>query len=308
VEPQRTAAVDDQPGRAVAGRVGLVVHPQTVDVRDLHDRLTEAASRQGSVVLPAVETSVEDAGSGATRTLLDAGCDLVLVAGGDGTVRAAASALVHTGIPLGILPTGPGNLLVRNLGIPISVDDAIAVALTGRDRLLDCGRVGGSRFVVMAGIGLDAAMVRDAPARTKKALGWPAYVLSGARHVNDPAMRVRFRLDDGPWQSRRARMLVAGNVGELQGGLALFPDADPGDGVLELAVLCARSPLDWLRVASAVVLRRPGSARGLERHRFRRLEVRTERQEPFELDGDHDGTTSSFVVVVEPAALLVRIP
>jgi hypothetical protein len=135
--------------------------------------------------------------------------------------------MVRTGIPLGILPTGTGNLLVRNLGIPISVDDAIAVALTGRDRLLDCGRVGGSRFVVMAGIGLDAAMVRDAPARTKKALGWPAYVLSGARHVNDPAMRVRFRLDDGPWQSRRARMLVAGNVGELQGGLALFPDADP---------------------------------------------------------------------------------
>lgn len=216
--------------------------------------------------------------------------------------------MAGTGVPLCIVPTGTGNLLARNLDIPIEVDDAVSVALTGRDRVLDCGRIGGSCFVVMAGVGLDAAMVRDAPARTKKALGWPAYVVSAAKHVTDPAMHLRFRVDDGAWQSRRARALVAGNVGELQGGLALFPDADPGDGVLELAVLSVRSPVDWLRIASAVVRRRRGSATGLERHRFWRLEVRTERPEPFELDGDHEGSTTSFEVEVEAAALRVRVP
>ena len=304
-----TTDVDAVPPPSGAGeRVGLVVHPETVDVADLHHRLAQVAAEQGSVVLQVLETSVEDSGAGAAQALLDAGCGLVVVAGGDGTVRAAASAMAGSGVPLGILPTGTGNLLCRNLGIPIGVEEALVVALTGRDRLLDCGRVGSGRFVVMAGIGLDAAMVRDAPAHTKKLLGWPAYVLSGAKHIIDPAMRVHFRLDGGPWQTRRARMLVAGNVGALQGGLALFPDADPGDGVLELAILCARSPVDWLRVATAVVRRRRGSVQGLERHRFQRLEVRTERPEPFELDGDHGGTTTSFVVEVEAASLLVRTP
>ena len=86
-------------------------------------------------------------------------------------------------VPLAILPAGTGNLLARNLGIPIDLQAAVDVALHGARRTIDVGRVNGERFAVMAGTGLDALMIRDADRALKDRFGRAAYVWTGAKHL-----------------------------------------------------------------------------------------------------------------------------
>jgi diacylglycerol kinase (ATP) len=117
------------------------------------------------------------------REAVRSGVDLVLASGGDGTVTACAGGVAGSGIPLGVLACGTGNLLARNLGLPLSLDEALTVALTGSERRLDVGTANGRPFVVMAGIGFDAAMLEGASEELKKRMGWAAYALSALRHL-----------------------------------------------------------------------------------------------------------------------------
>ena len=135
--------------------VALVVNPvKTADVDTLAGRLGErcrAAGLADPLVLPTTE---EDPGRGQARQAVDAGADVVVAAGGDGTVRAVAEGLAGTGTPLAVLPQGTGNLLARNLGLPHDLDDALDAAVHGTDRALDVGRLDdGTVFAVMAGRG-----------------------------------------------------------------------------------------------------------------------------------------------------------
>lgn len=286
----------------------MVVHPQTVDLPAFR---TAVEVRFGEVGWPAptwVTTTPEDPGTAGAGDALTGGADLVVACGGDGTVRAVTEALASTPVPLAVVPTGTGNLLARNVGLPLDVEGALDVVTAGDDRAFDLGCAGDSGFAVMAGVGLDAAMVRDAPPNLKVRLGWPAYVVSALRHVFDAPMEVELRLDGGPPLLRRARAVVVGNVGALQGGVRLLPDADPADGLLDLAVIAPRTVLDWGRVAVRLLGRGARNDERLERRQFRRLEVRTSQPRPYELDGDAVGTTTSLVVEVRPAALLLRVP
>lgn len=254
-----------------------------------------------------LETTIRDPGEGQAREAVQAGVDLVLACGGDGTVTACAAGVAASGIPLGILPAGTGNLLARNLGLPLDLGDALAVALTGSDRKLDMGVANGRPFVVMAGIGFDAKMLGGASEPLKKRLGWPAYIVSAFRHLRDRPMRVRLRADHAAPLRRRASAVVIGNVGSLQGGLPLLPDAEPDDGSLDLVLLSAHSWGSWLTVAAEVVLRRPASSR-VTRTVFRELRIELDREQPWQLDGEVMGRTSHLAATVRPGALLLRVP
>ncbi|HKA69974.1 MAG TPA: diacylglycerol kinase family protein [Actinomycetes bacterium] len=255
-----------------------------------------------------LETTAADAGFGQARELMENGTGLVIACGGDGTVRACADALTGTVVPLGIVPAGTGNLLARNLALPMDVADAVHVALTGQDRRIDLGVVDGQRFAVMAGIGFDAAMVAGTSERLKTGMGWPAYLLSGARHLFGDIMRVSIRVDDGPELQRRARLVLVGNVGRITGGIPLLPDAEPDDGLLDVVILSPRTVVGWARVASRVLTRNRRTRRPVERHRGKRIEVRTEKPHPRELDGDNIPDAAEFLAEIEPAALTVRVP
>ena len=294
------------PGRPHSPAV--VVHPETVDLPAFRLAVEQRFRDAGWPAPVWGTTTPQDPGTLRAREVLAGGADLVVACGGDGTVRAVAEALAWTGVPLAVVPTGTGNLLARNVGIPLDVQAALEVVTTGADRPLDLGRVEGGCFAVMAGMGLDAAMVRDAPPGLKLRLGWPAYVVSGLRHLLDARMELELRVDDDRPVVRRARAVVVGNVGELQGGLRLLPDADPADGLLDLAVIAPRSVLDWVRVAGRLLRRGARNDGRLERRQFRRLEIRTSLPQPYELDGDAAGSTTSLVVEVRPGALVLRVP
>jgi YegS/Rv2252/BmrU family lipid kinase len=300
--------------------VALVYQPIKAETEagggaSLEERVTQACAMAGWATPLCLQTTTEDPGQGVTAQALDKGVDLVLAAGGDGTIRAVASALAGSDVPLVILPIGTGNLLVRNLGLPNDLDAALAVLQSTTDRTLDLGYLraddpdAGEHFVVMAGMGFDAAMMEDAPEQLKERLGWAAYVVSGARHLTDRGFRVQLSLDDGPWLRRRARGVLVGNVGRLQGGLQLLPDAEPDDGFLDVAVLGPRHLRDWAVLAWQVIRRRQDRAgHRLETFRGRRVKVRTGHRQHRQLDGDVIDPATRLDAEIHPGVLRLRVP
>jgi YegS/Rv2252/BmrU family lipid kinase len=254
-----------------------------------------------------LETTPAETGQGLARAAVHTQVDLVLASGGDGTVTACADGLAGSGVPLGVLPAGTGNLLARNLGLPLSLDAALAVGIGGADRRLDVGTANGRTFVAMAGLGFDAELLDSTREPLKRRLGWAAYALSGVRHLGERPVRASLRADGGPVLRRRASSVLIGNVGALQGGVTLLPGAEPDDGVLDLLVLTARGLAGWLALATDVLLRRRRTSH-LARIAFRDLHVVLDRPQLWELDGEVIGRTRQLRVSVRPGALLVRVP
>jgi diacylglycerol kinase (ATP) len=255
-----------------------------------------------------LETTREDPGQGVTAKAVAEGVDLVMAQGGDGTVMACVTALAGTEVPLAVLPGGTGNLLATDFDIPSDLDGAVEVALDGDRVRLDVAAMDDDRFVVMGGIGFDAAMLRDADPRLKERLGAVAYVLSGFKHLRRRATRFRLRLDDRPPIDRTGQGVLIGNLGRLQGGLPIMPDARPDDGLLDVAVLQTRTLPDWLALAVQVVLRRRRKDPWLEVFQAGRVEVHCDRPQPVERDGDPASARDHLVVEVVPAALTLCVP
>lgn len=305
-----TAAELSSTAAGTDGGSVLVVNPTKVDdVPMLFDRVARRCAELALPVPRLVPTTVEDPGEAQARDAARAGAQLVLVAGGDGTVRAAAQGLAHSGVPLGILPQGTGNLLARNLDIPQDEDDALEVALRGAERTLDLGRLDdGTAFAVMAGAGFDALMMREAPERLKPVVGWGAYVVGGARGLRHRRVHLTLRLDDAPPREAVVRTVLVGNVGKLTAGLQLLPDAAPDDGALDVALVAPRSPWDWVVLVVGGLIGRHRPDRRLELLRGRRVEVRTRRVEARQVDGELIDDGPGFIAEVDPGALVVRVP
>jgi diacylglycerol kinase family enzyme len=254
-----------------------------------------------------LETTADDPGGGQARGAVDSGVELVIAAGGDGTVRACAGALVGTDVGLAVLPLGTGNLLAGNFKLPSHIPDVIAIATMDGWRHIDVGVVEDRCFTVMAGMGLDAHMIHGAPERLKGRLGWPAYAVAAAKHLCSAPMRVTIRLDHGPPLVRQARTVLVGNVGRLQGGVRVLPAASPDDGALDVAVLMPPTRRSWFPLAWALVRHRPTTP-ALETFRARHIEVVSDRKQPRELDGDLIEPSERMVAEVRPAALWLCAP
>jgi diacylglycerol kinase family enzyme len=313
VVPEKTAAADlDDLGRASARgepvrRAAIVINPAKHDDMDAFRAAVRKAMTDLGWAEPLwLETRPDDTGERLAREAVRGGAGLVLASGGDGTVAACAGGVAGSGIALGVLPCGTGNLLARNLGLPLSLDEALTVALTGSDRRLDVGTANGRPFVVMAGIGFDAKMLAGASEELKKQMGWAAYVLSALRHLGDRPVRMVLRTDSGPPRRQWASGVIVGNVGSLQGNVRLLPDAVPDDGVLDVAVLAAWGWAGWLRLATDVLLGRKTGRLG--RLACRELLVDVGRPWPWQLDGDVAGFTRQLRVALQPGNLLVRVP
>ena len=181
----------------VARRAAVVVNPTKLDDDEEFRKSVGRAMDDNGWDEPLwLETTPEDPGRGQAEAAVSAGVSLVLACGGDGTVTACAEGVTGTGVPLAIVPMGTGNLLARNIGLPSGLDEALAVALSGVQQPIDAGRVNGTLFVVMAGLGLDARMLSDTSEPLKKRLGWLAYAISAVRHLGDRPMRVTVVADD----------------------------------------------------------------------------------------------------------------
>lgn len=284
----------------------VVVNPTKVE-KSRYDMLADALAHEGVDKVRFAETTSEDPGIGQSRQAVADGADVVIAWGGDGTVMACVTGLAGSDTPLAILASGTGNLLARNLEIPLDFADGVHVAVHGGRRRIDVGAVGEEKFAVMAGLGFDAAMLRDASEQAKARVGSAAYVLSGLRNLTKHRFNCTVTVDDAEPVQLRARTVLVGNVGKLQGGLPVLRDAVPDDGLLDVLVISARTKLEWIGVAVRVIARR-AHPEHMEFMRGRRILVESQTVEPYELDGDLRGETRRLLCEVEPGALVLCVP
>lgn len=319
----------------LAQRAAVVCNPVKVDPQRLRRAVDEAARQAGWAATLWFETSEQDPGGGATAEAIERDVDLVIAAGGDGTVRAVAEGLRGSEVPLGLVPAGTGNLLARNLELPLSgLGPSLRIAFGAGERAIDLGiaeiqRHGATEpeqhvFLVMAGLGLDAKMIKNTSSRLKKAVGWLAYVDGAARSLPEmKPIRLRLRLDENQSRQVSAHTVLIGNCGVLPGGVLLMPDAEPDDGLLDIAILRPRGRLGWLKVWRKItwengVLRKTvigrriidlsRDARDLLYQRAAAVELRVEQPQEFQLDGDEFGEAATLRAFTEHRALRVKVP
>lgn len=246
------------------------------------------------------------------KELIDAGVDLLVVWGGDGTVQRCLDTVVRAGaadrVTLAIVPAGTANLLATNLGLPTGVREAVDVALHGRRRAVDVGTVNGEHFAVMAGVGFDALLMRDTGGALKRRFGRLAYVWTGARNLRAASARVRVEVDGGLWFVGRAGCVLVGNVGTLIGGLEAFPDARIDSGHLEVGVVEATTATQWLRVLTRTALSRAERSPLVRTTTATALHVTLDRALPYELDGGDRDRTSELQITLHPAAVTLCVP
>ncbi len=301
--------------------VAVVVNPTKIQSLETERSwLERQCSARGYSTADWWQTTATDPGHGATRDALRGNPDVVLAYGGDGTVRAVAAELVGGRTPLAILPAGTGNLLARNLSLPLAdLESAVGIALGYKERRVDVGLVEidvsgedqdpvRSVFCVMAGIGFDAEVMATVAPTMKRRMGWWAYIVTGARKLHGRRIRVTLRLDDGDPQHRWVRTVLVGNCGELIGGVPLMPEAEVDDGWLDVAVVAPRGYVGWGAVVATVLTRSRRGHPVVQHLRCRSIEIRAERPLHVQLDGDATGTARVLRVGVDPLALAVRCP
>jgi len=311
--------VEPEPAdRSTSGRPlpAAVVNPSNLDdTTALRVLISRVCGELGWAPPLWLETTVEDPGCGQTRMALSAGADVVLVCGGDGTVRHVAQVLAGSGTAMGLLPTGTANLLARNLAMATAdMAKATRIALSGNNRAIDVGRVlidnqGDEQvFLVMAGVGFDAAIMAGAPSELKARLGPLAYFVSGFRALSAPRAPITLAVDGQVEPSRRVRTVVVGNCGKLVGGLVLMPAARLDDGLLDVVSIGPRSIRGWLAVTARVISRRRRGHRIVQHWQGRTVIISAESAQQAQLDGDTIGEVCALQMRIDKGALLIRVP
>jgi len=244
----------------------------------------------------------------ALKQLLADGAELVFAWGGDGLVQRCIDVLAGSDVPLAVLPAGTSNLLATNLGLPFDIEDAVAVGVHGERRKIDVGRLNGERFAVMAGSGIDAAMIRDADGSLKDRLGRVAYVWTGLKNLRSEPFGAEIKVDGVRWFKGDATCVLIGNLGQLFGGVEVFADARPDDGKLEVGVITADGFAQWARTAARTVVANAEASPFVQATRAESVKVKLNRKVVYELDGGDRTKAKSLKVKVEPAAVTLCVP
>jgi YegS/Rv2252/BmrU family lipid kinase len=236
------------------------------------------------------------------------GAELIFLWGGDGTIQRCVDVIAGDAVTLAILPAGTANLLAMNLGIPSDLEIAVNVGLNGDQRRLDVGVVNGNRFNVLAGVGFDALAMRNADDNMKQRFGRLAYVWTGTEATQMQSRRITIKVDKQPWFDGEATCVLLGQMGSVAGGMVVFPDAQPDDGLLEIGVVTADNAREWLRVLARIVVGQVERSPLTQLTRGRRVDIQLSRPTIYELDGGVRKATKRLRATIEPGAIEVRVP
>lgn len=315
-------------------KLALVYNPIKVEADTLRATVERLAAEAGWEKPLFYETTVDDLGDDVTRQALEVGVDAVLVAGGDGTVRAVSEAMSGSGVPLTIVPSGTGNLLARNLLLPLDDAETMIRATFDGDKVgIDIGFAAIRRptgeteehaFVVMGGMGLDAAMIANTNPTLKKSVGWVAYVDGAARSLaGAKPFRIMYQIGGHRLHSTRVHSVLFANCGSLPAGLELIPEASVTDGAMDVVIFQPKGLFGWIFVWRRVAwdnsfLRKFRAGRRVLALRTKdnavryakgaEVEVGATEAQFIQLDGDEFGEAVNVRARVVPSGLDIAVP
>jgi diacylglycerol kinase (ATP) len=243
------------------------------------------------------------------REAVRAGMDMVIAAGGDGTVNGVIQALAGHETALGVLPLGTVNVWAREVGIPLYTLDACDVLLNGARRRVDLGQAGNRYFLLMAGVGFDAEVARRVERSRMKELGFKVleYLATVSRlGVTHQPTRV-WMVRDGRRQSTRALMIIIGNTRLYGGAMTFTRNAVADDGWLDVVTVGGGGIMHRVGVIGRALLRRSSLGPRVRYDRAKRVRIEAEQPLPVQVDGEVIGNLPMTFTIV-PRALTVIVP
>ncbi|UJR82028.1 YegS/Rv2252/BmrU family lipid kinase [Sandaracinus amylolyticus] len=248
----------------------------------------------------------------AVREAIARGVEVIVAAGGDGTVSTCASAVLGTRAELAIVPCGTSNSFARALGLPTDVEGACEVIASGGPRWIDAARVGGHAMVLLASIGFHADTIESTTSESKSTLGKLAYVMRGLAHLGEfESFDARIETEHGSTDLRAMALTIA----NLAPPETLFahgaPELVPDDGWLDLTLVSAETPLGALAAGMELVASTLVGAEATGPHvgwaRCKKARIIAEPPQHVLVDGDVIGTTPVEIEIV-PRGLAIRAP
>lgn len=310
----------------------FIINPSKPQAAEHRRFIASYCANHGFNDIEFIETQLDKDGRVCAQEALAHGADVVVAVGGDGTVRTVASAVAGTGHALGIIPIGTGNLFARNMGIPVGdIEAALTVATSHGSRNVDMGRMAildnenedhGHAFLIIAGIGFDAAMIDDTDPELKKNISWLAYFVGGVKNLFAPKYHgtVTITSADGSTHSRSGltfRTFMAGNCGEIP-MFSLMPSASVDDGILDFEIIDTTGGIiGWTNLFGDIVYQtvtrkpeqNPISINSkVDQIQGISAELTLEKPALAEVDGDILGESQHIRISVEKHALIVRVP
>ncbi len=298
-------------------QTALIFNPtsgiSTITEKRMSPEETESAILEGlrayGIEPQLLHTTPEDGGWGMAKRAADEGAELVIAAGGDGTVHAVANGLVGTQSILGIIPTGTMNNVALSLNIPDTIPAACIAIANGKTRTIDVGKINDHVFIEVAGVGLEAALVEAGEEIKHPGLLSTVHgILSGLKtFFGFKAARMRIAVDGGKLSSYNAFQVTICNAPFYGLHLQLAPDILMDDGLLDVVIYGKVSKAEYLRHALSMSQGRGPYQPKIKHLRVRSLRVIADEQMEIHADGEPRGYTPAEVRVL-PSALRICVP
>jgi len=311
--PTEGVADDGSYTPPVAPRARIVVNPTSGSVHGAFGlaELRETAQWLTAQGLP-TELSLTRYSGHATelaREAADAGHEMVIAAGGDGTLNDVIQALAGHTTALGVLPMGTVNVWAREMGISLHPTEAREVLLHGVRRRVDLGRAGRRYFLMMAGVGFDAEVARRVERGALKRIGLKLLeylATAGILSLTHHSSNIRIRMN-GKRRATRALMVIIGNTRLYGGALTFTQRAVADDGKLDLVVISGGNLFHRAGVFLRALLRRPTQTQNVRYERAQSVRIEADGEVPVQVDGEVIGALPMTFSVV-PQALTVIVP
>src|SRR5438477_4464016 len=290
----------------------VILNPTAGSVNDV-DALVERIRN-----LPDAEvciTAKAGAAMQSTRTALRKGCEMVVAAGGDGTLNEVVNGLREdaSAIVVGLIPLGTGNDFARTLGLPTDVDEAIALLLAGHTRPIDLVRVTSDEiryFVNVSTGGFSGLVDEKLTPEMKQTWGPLAYLRSAAAALPElRGYRTTVSLDNTESLTLSLYNVVIANGRYVGGGTQIAPEASIDDGLLDIILIQERSPAELALLAAQVALGHHLSSNAIVFRRAPRVTVNSRPGMWFNVDGELVGNEpAEFAVLPRALQFVVAAP
>ena len=309
-------------------RIAVIFNPEKISeakLRKIYRKVTD----QELFLIP---TDAKTGGFEAGKKAIELEMDRIVVAGGDGTLRAVVEAVADHDVVIGILPIGTGNILARNLKLPVNnLDSAAHRSLSKPEYRIDLGiaRVFDAKghthqfyFTGIAGLGMDARLMAATDTKRKRQIGWIAYLEASLKFLPLKFERFEVVVDDQPPRVLKSYSLLVGNAGWLPGAISMMPDARLDDSRLDMAAIGPRKILNWVdfigRITWQNIVVRPlalgrkwldatANVKTLENFKGQRISITPNNPAPFQIDGDPLFEVTHAEFTLKPKGLRISI-